>query len=242
MFSIFKKKLPIEPFPFHLLETDMHSHLIPAVDDGSPDVQESITLIKGMLDLGYTRLITSSHIMQDMYPNTPETLEKGYQAIRNTWEGDLPLQYGAEYFLDDYVTRLVNKGESLLTISGNKLLVELSFVSRPMGLKDMIFDLQMRGYELILAHPERYAYLHRDPRFYEEIKQTGCTFQCNILSFSGYYGESIREAAEFLVSRDLVDLLGTDLHHQRHLKALQELPFTPALRKLMGGNLLNPQL
>lgn len=220
----------------------MHSHLIPGVDDGSPDVQESISLIKGMLELGYSRLITSPHIMQDMYPNDPGTLGAGFEQIQRAWEGPLPLQYGAEYFLDDHVTRLLDKGERLLTISGSRLLVELSFVSRPMGLKEMIFELQMKGYDPILAHPERYTYFHREPKLYEEIRNAGCSFQCNILSFSGYYGEGIREAAEYLVSRDLVDLLGTDLHHQRHLKALQELPFTPALRKLMGGNLLNPQL
>jgi tyrosine-protein phosphatase YwqE len=111
-----------------------------------------------------------------------------------------------------------------------------------MGLKELIFDLQMKGYDPILAHPERYTYFHREPAFYEEIRQTGCSFQCNILSFSGYYGDVIREAAEFLVSKNLVDLLGTDLHHHRHLKALRELSFYPALRKLMEKPLLNSEL
>jgi len=225
-----------------MLGTDMHSHLIPGVDDGSPDFTESLSLIRGMLELGYQYLVTSPHIIQDMYPNTPGTLEPGYQELKEHWPGELPVHFAAEYFLDDHVTNLLEKGEQLLTISGKKVLVELSFVSRPMGLKDMIFNLQMNGYEPILAHPERYTYFHRDPAHYEDIKQTGCYFQCNLLSFSGYYGETIREAAEYLVSKKLVDLLGTDLHHQRHLTALRELAFTPALRKLMENELLNTQL
>lgn len=220
----------------------MHSHLIPGVDDGSPDFTESLSLIRGMLDLGYHSLITTPHVMQDMYPNSPSTLEKGFVEIRKHWQGTLPLKFAAEYFLDEHVMGLLDKDEPLLAVSGNKVLVELSFISRPMGLKDMIFTLQMKGYEPILAHPERYTYFHRDPSLYEEIRQTGCLFQCNILSFTGYYGEMIREAAEYLASKDQVDLLGTDLHHQRHLAMLRELRFTPALRKLMSGRLLNQQL
>lgn len=220
----------------------MHSHLIPGVDDGSPDFTESLSLMRGMLDLGYHSLITTPHIMQDMYPNNPSTLQSGFTEIRAHWTGGLPLKFAAEYFLDEHVMGLLEKNEPLLTVSGNKVLVELSFVSRPMGLKDMIFNLQMKGYEPILAHPERYTYFHRDPSSYEDIRQTGCLLQCNILSFSGYYGEMIREAAEFLASKEMVDLLGTDLHHQRHLAALRELRFTPALRKLMSGSLLNHQL
>jgi protein-tyrosine phosphatase len=242
VFSFFKKSLPQDPFPFHELGKDMHSHLIPGVDDGSPDPSESTLLINGLRDLGYSYLITTPHIMQDMYPNSPETLGAGYEQLSKAWPNDLPCRFAAEYFLDDHVMKLVENGEPLLTVSGSKVLVELSFISKPMGLKEMLFNLQIAGYEPILAHPERYTYLHRDPSSYQEIRDAGCTFQCNILSFSGYYGDTIREAAEFLIGRNLVDMLGTDLHHQRHLAALRQLNFTPALRKLMSKPLLNPEL
>lgn len=242
MFSFFRKT-SVERFPFHELGTDMHSHLIPAVDDGSPGVTESLELIKGMLDLGYTKLITSPHIMQDMYANTPMSIAMGYDQILRSWKpGKPPLTYAAEYFLDDHVFDLLAKDEKLLTVSGNIVLVEISFVSPPMGLKDMIFELQMKGYQPILAHPERYSYYHRNPSVYSDLKETGCHFQCNLLSFSGYYGANVKEAAEYLVSKDLVNLLGTDLHHSRHLQSLQELAYTPALRKLMEKTLLNREL
>ncbi len=219
----------------------MHSHLIPAIDDGSPEVEESIKLIKGMLELGYEKLITSPHVMQDMYPNSPETIGMGYEEIKRSWQ-DVPLNFAAEYFLDDHVTDLLQKGEKLLTIKDNLVLVEFSFISAPMGVKEMIFELQMKGYQPILAHPERYTYFHRQPREYDELKSSGCLFQSNILSFSGYYGGSVREAAEYLTNHNLIDLLGTDLHHVRHLAQLRELPFTPALQKLLDRELLNSGL
>ncbi len=241
MFSFFKRKSSPELFPFHLLRTDMHSHLIPAVDDGSPGVEESLKLIKGLLGLGYEKLITSPHVMQDMYPNTPSTIGMGLDEIRRSW-ADVPLQAAAEYFLDDHVVDILNRNEKLLTIKDNYVLVEFSFISPPLGVKDMIFELQMKGYQPILAHPERYTYFHRQPREYEQLKSAGCLFQSNILSFSGYYGGSVRDAAEYLVNHNLTDLLGTDLHHDRHLSSLQQLPFTPSLQKLMDRQLLNAAL
>jgi tyrosine-protein phosphatase YwqE len=219
----------------------MHSHLIPAVDDGSPGVEESLTLIRGMLDLGYEKLITSPHVMQDMYPNTPSTIGMGLDEIKRSW-ADVPLQAAAEYFLDDHVLDIIQRDERLMTIKDNMVLMEFSFISPPLGVKEMIFELQMKGYQPILAHPERYTYFHRQPREYEELKAAGCLFQSNILSFSGYYGGSVKDAAEYLVNHNLLDLLGSDLHHDRHLSSLRQLPFTPSLQKLMDRQLLNAAL
>jgi tyrosine-protein phosphatase YwqE len=179
--------------------------------------------------------------MQDMYPNNPQSIGMGYDEIKRDW-ADVPLKFAAEYFLDDHVLDLLAKDEKLLTIKDNLVLVEFSFISPPMGYKEMIFELQMKGYQPILAHPERYTYFHRQPRMYDEIKASGCLFQSNILSFSGYYGGSVREAADYLVDHNLVELLGTDLHHERHLGNLRELPFTPALQKLLDRELLNSSL
>jgi len=242
MFSFFRKKTAVhEPFPFHQLKTDMHSHLIPAVDDGAPDISESLKLIRGMLDLGYEKLITTPHIMQDLYPNSPQSIGMGYFEITRSW-ADVPLLAAAEYYLDDHVTDLLARDEGMLTIKENMVLIEFSFVSPPMGMKEMIFELQMKGYQPILAHPERYTYFHRAFKDYQELKSAGCLFQANLLSFSGYYGSSIREAAEYLAHQGLVDLLGTDLHHERHLTNLRELSFTPPLRKLLEQPLLNSSL
>lgn len=152
------------------------------------------------------------------------------------------IRTAAEYFLDDHVLNLMEKNEPLLTIKDKMVLVEISFASPPLGLKEMIFDLQIKGYQPILAHPERYTFYHRTPSIYKELKETGVLFQSNLLSFSGYYGSSIKDAAEFLANEDLLDLLGTDLHHERHLEKLRELPFTYPLQKAVGKGLINASL
>ena len=227
----------------------MHSHLIPAVDDGSPGVRESVLLITGMMELGYEKLITTPHIMQDIYPNDSQSIEMGYDEVLRYLPSNTgfninakTFQAGAEYFLDDHVFGLLERDEPLLTIKDKMVLVEISFASPPLGLKEMIFDLQIKGYQPILAHPERYTYYHRSPSFYTELKETGVLFQSNLLSFSGYYGGSVKDAAEYLVNHDLLELLGTDLHHDRHLHQLRELSFTPALQKLLDKGLMNESL
>ena len=227
----------------------MHSHLIPAVDDGSRDEGESLALIRGMMELGFEKLITTPHVMQDMYPNNPQTIGMGYdEIIRNIPVGEkekintTTLRTGAEYFLDDHVLTLMENNEPLMTIKDKMVLVEISFASPPLGLKEMIFDLQIKGYQPILAHPERYTFYHRTPSTYRDLKDTGVLFQSNLLSFSGYYGGSVKNAAEFLANENLLDLLGTDLHHERHLAHLQELPFTNALQKAVGKGLMNSSL
>jgi protein-tyrosine phosphatase len=249
MFSIFKRKSNSLTFPYYLLKTDMHSHLIPAVDDGSQNEDDSLFLIRGMMELGFEKLITTPHVMQDMYPNNRQSIGMGYDEIMRYIPDEEKekintetIRFGAEYFLDDHVLELMEKNIPLLTIKDKMVLVEISFASPPMGLREMIFDLQMKGYQPILAHPERYTFYHRTPSAYRELKETGVLFQSNLLSFSGYYGGSVKNAAEFLANEDLLDLLGTDLHHERHLAQLQELPFTPALQKAVGRGLMNANL
>jgi tyrosine-protein phosphatase YwqE len=249
MFSIFKRKSNALTFPYYLLKTDMHSHLIPAVDDGSQNEDESLFLIRGMMELGFEKLITTPHVMQDMYPNNRQSIGMGYdEIIRYIPEEEKEkintstLSFGAEYFLDDHVLDLMEKNVPLLTIKDKLVLVEISFASPPMGLKEMLFDLQMKGYQPILAHPERYTFYHRTPSVYKELKETGVLFQSNLLSFSGYYGGSVKDAAEYLANGGMLELLGTDLHHDRHLSQLRELPFTQALQNAVSHGLMNASL
>jgi tyrosine-protein phosphatase YwqE len=236
MFSFFSKKKNLEIFPFHRLETDMHSHLLPGIDDGSPDVETSIRLIQGLEDLGYKQFITTPHAMEDLYPNNRSTIQAAYDTLKNelkTQKKFPRIRFAAEYLLDGNVDTLLEKKEPMLTLKDKIVLVEISFASQPIYLKEILFNLQMNGYQPIFAHPERYSFYHHQPSYYAEIKAMGCLFQSNLLSFSGYYGGSVKQAAEYLVNQGLTDYLGTDLHHDRHLENLRELPFTPALAKLI---------
>lgn len=245
MFSFFKRNKEIRPADFSGIATDMHSHLLPGIDDGSPDVETSIALIREMKALGYKKFITTPHIMQDMYKNTPSTITAALDQLK---EGllqenmQVDIHAAAEYLLDDNFDQLLEKDEPLLTLKDNLVLVEFSFVSPPINAQEKLFQMQIKGYRPVLAHPERYNYLAKNREFYETLKNAGCLFQLNLLSLTGYYGKPTIELANYLLSKDYVDLVGTDLHHDRHLAGLQQYgpAYTSVQRLLDSGRILNP--
>jgi tyrosine-protein phosphatase YwqE len=243
MFSIFKKKV-YPKTDLSAIGCDMHSHLLPDIDDGSPNAETSFKLIQGLKELGYRKLITTPHIMSDLYRNDAETIAAAYETLKS--EGHLPLNLhtAAEYYLDDYFDEFLNNDTPLLIIKDNWVLVEFSFITVPINLKQTLFNLQISGYHPILAHPERYLYFAEDKKKYDELHEAGCFFQLNLLSLTGYYGKGPQELAEYLIKKNFIDLLGTDLHHDRHLRALQSSgTLNDQVKFLMDtGNILNPTL
>jgi protein-tyrosine phosphatase len=247
MFKLFSRgKSSREKVDFSMLKADMHSHLIPGIDDGSPDLKTSLQLIRGMMELGYTKLITTPHIMWDIYRNSRQTILEGLEQLRMAIKAEalyVEINAAAEYFLDDHVEELIENNEPLLTISGNMVLVEFSMAHPSMSLKDILFELQMHGYQPVIAHPERYSYLGNHKEFYDELKDIGCLFQLNMLSLGGYYGKQVNELAQYLIKKEYYDLVGTDLHHIRHLDALHNPTLVSPLRKLFdSGKIRNEQL
>lgn len=245
MFDFFRKKKQV-PVDFSGVANDMHSHLLPGIDDGSPDTDTSATLITGLVDLGFSGFITTPHIMWDLYQNDPTTIGKAADTLKAEKSELMPakFKYAAEYFLDDHLTSLLDKDVKLLTIKDNLVLFEFSFVSTPYDFKDMIFKMQIKGYQPVLAHPERYLYLNNNRTVYDDLKSAGCLFQLNLLSLTGYYGRIAADIANDLITKGYIDLLGTDLHHQRHLEALRNAgSIMPAINQLLdSGKLLNPTL
>jgi protein-tyrosine phosphatase len=245
MFKLFSKSQKGKP-DFSQLRVDMHSHLLPGIDDGSPDMATSLKLVRGMMELGYSKFITTPHIMWDMYKNTREIILDKLELLRAAVKEEglnVEINAAAEYFLDDYVAGLVKNNEPLLTVSGNMVLTEFSMAYPSHGLKDILFDMQMQGYQPIIAHPERYIYLEQNKEFYEELKDIGCLFQLNILSLSGYYGKTVQELAQYLLKKGHYDLVGTDLHNFRHLDALQNPDLSVTLQKLAdSGKIQNKEL
>jgi tyrosine-protein phosphatase YwqE len=224
------------PYSFSFLGTDMHSHLIPGIDDGSPSVETSLMLIMAMHQMGYNKIITTPHIMQGYYPNDRSTILPGCELLQRELEArNIPVRLyaAAEYFLDAGLIEAIQRNEALLTLSGKKLLVEISFVAPPIQLHDFLYQLQLKGYEPIIAHPERYAYYHRNMDEYKKLIDIGCELQLNLLSLTGHYGKNVKKAALKLLNQQWVAYLGTDLHHQRHAENLQRLLHDHALvRKL----------
>lgn len=203
----------------------MHSHLIPGIDDGAPDLETSLTLIKAMHAMGFRRLITTPHIMADLYPNTPAIINSGLDRVRravNKAGIDVQIDAAAEYLLDEGFAEKMEQG-NLLTMGDRYVLVELSFVSAPPNLYELLFQLQTKGYRPILAHPERYGYLGRDMKAFEQLIDRGCLLQVNLGSLAGYYGRDIRQVAINLLKAGLIALAGSDLHHDRHRQMLSQL-------------------
>ena len=247
MFKLFSRSKNTSPENvYQLLKTDMHSHLLPGIDDGSPDIATSLKLIQGMVNLGYSKLITTPHIMWDMYKNSRENVLGRLELLREeVKKAGIPVEINAaaEYFLDDHVAQLLKNNQPLLTISGKMVLTEFSLAFPSHSTKDILFEMQMQGYQPVIAHPERYIYLQQNKEFYEELKDIGCFFQLNMLSIIGHYGKSVQELANYLVKKNYYDLLGTDLHHAGHLEALKQSSLTNQLSKLVGsGRFRNAEL
>lgn len=243
MISIFKKR-PKAAVDFSAIGTDMHSHLLPGIDDGAKDITQSLELMRALQDLGFSRFITTPHIMTDLYPNSPATINSAFESLKQAAGNDLPLIPAAEYFIDETFDALLESGQPLLCLRDKTILVEFSFVTTPLNYQQRFFELQLRGYQPVLAHPERYLYFGNARNIYDELRDAGCLFACNLLSFTGYYGKGPVELANHLLKKDYIDFLGTDLHHHRHIEALQNAhAVMPVVQKLSdSGRLLNNQL
>jgi len=249
MFGFFKKRkeeLASVTIDYSALGVDMHSHLLPGIDDGSPDAASSVAYIKKMMELGYRKFITTPHVYPDLYPNNPDTIRAAHAVLQQQLaeEGiDVEVHAAAEYFIDDsFADRIKNK-EQLLTLHQNFVLVEISFMQPPPDLNEVLFELIVQGYQPVLAHPERYNFYHTKKEIYHRFKDQGCLLQVNLLSLIGYYGKSVQDAAHFLVKEKLVDLIGTDLHHQRHLEAMQHPQMMQEMQTVLQLNkILNASL
>ena len=233
-------------FDYGLLKADVHSHLVPGIDDGSPGIAISLDLVKGLCELGFTKLITTPHVMQGMYQNTKADILQGYELLeKNVSDAGIPVKLGvaAEYFLDDNLKKLLADKESLLTFGDGLVLVEFSMASEPIDFKELLFELQMQNYQPVIAHPERYAYHERNKEFFEELKSAGYLFQLNIMSLAGAYGKSANELAKYFIKHQYYELAGTDLHNAHHLEYLRHSSITHSLKELIdSGKLLNPDL
>lgn len=203
---------------------DIHSHLLPGIDDGAKNGNSSIRLGKAFQDFGISQFITTPHINHYVWNNSAETIIAKHADTKILLEEHhikIPFQAAAEYFIDDWFENHF-KNEKLLTLKDNYVLVEISYQNPPLYLYKTLFELQVAGYIPVLAHPERYLYYHKDFDEYEKLKKAGCLFQLNLLAIVGYYGEKIAKIADELLKKGMYDFTGTDVHHSNHIKAFDQ--------------------
>ncbi len=235
MLSFFKKKYEPRPI-FAPLGTDMHCHLVPKVDDGSKCVEESIECLQTLKAVGYNKVIITPHFQHPRFPNDEEDIKRRYEELKKQAadEGvEIELVgIGGEYRIDSgFAKRL--ESPKFLKVGGKYVLVEFSLHQQMMGSDELIFDLQMKGYEVILAHPERYPYLNVNGMRMEQLKNQGVYFQINSLSLGGFYGEEAKQRAFEMLERGWVEFIGTDTHNTMYAQALRDLTHNRKVQKVM---------
>lgn len=240
MLSIFSPKK-------HLVDlfddfVDIHNHLIPGIDDGAKSAEESVLLIQEMQTLGITNFICTPHTMNEYYPNTPETINnaKGIllRYIKENNIGIGSLKSSSEYMMDVNFIELL-KSNSIVPLNKEYILVEMSYLQPPINLEEILFEISNSGYKAVLAHPERYNYLHNKYSYYEKLKKLGCFFQLNMLSLSAHYGSSVKNTTLKLLKDGFYDFIGSDTHHINHLKLLKSLKISTSNQKKLESLVYN---
>ena len=228
-----------------VLRCDVHSHFIPGIDDGAPTLEASMELLHAMRELGFTKVVTTPHVMSDGYKNSPEIILGGLEKVRAEIAAqglDITIDAAAEYYLDHEFEQKIQHKE-VLTFGKDLLLFELPFISEPNILLQVIFAMQTQGYRPVLAHPERYGYWATDLSKLEQLKERGVLFQLNTIALCGAYGPSVKRSAEKLVDNGWYELIGSDCHRMDHVQAIKATLREPYLHKVIGsGKLLNATL
>jgi tyrosine-protein phosphatase YwqE len=227
------------------LKVDIHSHLIPAIDDGSQSMEESLHLLKGLEAQGYQKVITTPHIMADTYVNTPKNILAGLKnlilAAKDVGIG-LSIEAAAEYYLDENFLTHLHSDDTLL-IAGKYLLFETSYLAKPLQFDEMVYEILALGYTPVFAHPERYRYISNMKKEYQALKEKGILFQVNINSFGGHYGKDAKAKANYLSKQGMIDFLGSDVHHIKQVETLVKIKKTAQYRQIFKHNtILNNML
>jgi protein-tyrosine phosphatase len=236
IFSLFGKKKEKQKVP--KLTVDLHSHLIPSIDDGSKSMEESLTLLRGMEALGYEKVITTPHIMFDAYKNTPKMIKDGLTSLRQSakFEGiEVEIEAAAEYYLDEGFYDHLHC-DDVMSIKGKYILFETSYVSKPLQLEELIFQIGAAGYTPLMAHPERYRYVRNPLKEYGRLKELGVMFQVNLNSFGGHYGKDAKKKAGFLSSEGMIDFLGWEVHQKKKVETLHDVFQSEAYNEVFKNN------
>lgn len=241
MFDFLKrnKKPEIEILP---VTTDIHSHILPGIDDGAQDIETAIDLVKGIYALGIRKTVATPHIIGDLYRNTPTTINTALNELKEACADekiDIEITAAAEYMLDDHFLQLLRSDSPLLSIHKNIILTEQSFATPTDNLHHIAFEIIAAGYRPIMAHPERYHFYHQNFDAFSHLRDMGFLLQVNLLSFTGYYGKPVTKAAKYLLAHGLADLVGTDMHHERHLQMLQNAKSLMLFKDLLGDKKFN---
>ena len=243
--SLFKQKKTQEEFlPISISEhikADMHSHILPGIDDGARNIDNSIELVESLQELGFSRLLCTPHVMSDFYRNSTEIIKEKLDLLRNEIDKrniKITINASAEYYFDEELRKRLANNDILSFGKENYLLFEFSYLNEHQLIFDSITDMVQAGYTPVLAHPERYPYYVINPEKFDHLKSMGVKFQINLLSLTGNYGDTAVYGSNYLIDKKFVDFVGTDIHKYEQLEGLKKVLKNEHLHKLINSNTL----
>lgn len=224
--------------------TDIHNHLLPGMDDGSPDLNTTLEMVQAMKAIGIKKAIATPHTMEDYYDNDVAKIAANFQetklALETTDAKDFILSAASEYMMDGQFDQILEKS-NYLCLHKNYLLTELSYFQGPDHLYELVFKMCQKALIPILAHPERYRYFKSIDDL-KDLKDRGFELQLNLLSLSGHYGEEAFTKAISLLDNGMYEYLGTDAHKVSHLEKIKEIKIkkkqVPSIKKLVENHKL----
>lgn len=210
---------------------DLHSHLLPNIDDGSRSMEESVEIIKMAYLYGVREIFVTPHFLLGSYDTDNDGKTKLFEELkRKVKEQNIPvsLYLGNEVFVENNLLELLKENKIKTLNNSRYLLFEIPRLDSYNGLLELIFELKSHGIEPVLAHPERYKMLIDHLDYAKDLKEHGAYFQCNLGSFTGVYGNKVKKCAKLLLKHHCIDFLGSDIHHTnhchyKHLKAVHHL-------------------
>lgn len=196
--------------------TDIHSHILFDLDDGARDIEESINLLKKMQEVGFKHVIITPHYIKGSeYCANNDEKEQKLKEIQMGLERQnlkIKVSLGNEIFINNDIYDLIKEGE-IHTLNNTKyILVELPFHNEIVNLEDIIYELKIKGLIPIIAHPERYTYFQKNYKEVDRLREEGILFQGNYASILGYYGKDSQKLFKYMLKKQYIDYLGTDIH------------------------------
>ena len=224
---------------------DFHSHILPNIDDGSRNLEQSIEIVNEAKNAGFTKIISTSHYLEDYYECEEQERAKLLKQLQDNVQG-IELYLGNEIYITDNMIQLI-KDKKASTINNSRyVLFEFPLSTKAMNDKEVIYRLIEQGYVPVVAHPERYKNVQEDPKYIEDLAEMGALFQANYGSIIGMYGDKAKKTLKYLLKNGLICFFGSDVHRPEQVydkmpKILKKLRKILSEEELEQLTTINPQ-
>jgi protein-tyrosine phosphatase len=220
---------------------DIHSHIIPNVDDGARSVEETFNILKEAQEAGFTDVILTSHFLLNYYETNAQELifwKEKLQEVLKKQGTKINLHSGMEIYITNQMEELLENKKILTLANSGYMLIELPLATNVKYFDYVVYYLEAKGIKPIIAHPERYKCVQKDPDIVEEYIEKGCLIQCNYGSIVNLYGREAEKTIKTLLKKNQVHFLGSDVHRENGTYLII-LDAIKKIRKIIGENKIN---